>query len=321
MLEVFHSRTATSLATWLALMTGAFTGVQWLIPEWFGTLTWPQSVLIGFFLALASTLVISMALALAGYGFRKFRPAPSLDQNAPVEVAPPTFYDDSHLVTGQKKIIESINAQNLRLDEVEAKDKIIIQDYQTVLGKQAMAADELDKLKEHLQREFEKLTTNITKTAEQVGATAAHAVIYRDDLRRSLMAIYDRERLTDLASQIETCAEALYQRIRDDDHHDAESWKDWIETHTAWNANLDMWLGVAKPYMRQVEFIVSVVNETEYDGDWSIKDHQVPTADDVRKFKRHRIINQHWTEVIPQVMHSVRRVAFEGAPPTGTEND
>lgn len=233
-------------------------------------------------------------------------------QNGAVAVPYSSELQDS--IANLRMEYDGANVSN-RLDALEGGHKAVITDYQNVLAQLTKLNDRLGGTTDAFMDRMNKQDAIIGGVSNQVVVAASQGVRANDDIRRSLIAVYDRERLIELAAQIETCAEALYQRIRDENQHDDESWKDWLKTHGVWNANLEMWLEVAKPYMRQVEFIVSVVNEPEYEGDWTIKDHQVPTADDVRKFKRHRIIHRHWTDAIPHVMHAVRRIAFEGAPP------
>jgi hypothetical protein len=77
MLEIFHSKTAQSFGTWIGILTAVFTGIAKLIPEWFGQFTLAQLVLLAFCAALATLLLLAVAVFLLGSGgalYRRFRP-------------------------------------------------------------------------------------------------------------------------------------------------------------------------------------------------------------------------------------------------------
>jgi hypothetical protein len=74
--KIFYSKTASAVATWLAIGAAFYALIIWLTPQWFGQLTWPERILTGIGLSLATALVFAVVLALGGFGWRQFRPLP-----------------------------------------------------------------------------------------------------------------------------------------------------------------------------------------------------------------------------------------------------
>jgi hypothetical protein len=76
MWDVFHSRTAQALGSWLGILATVFTVLSKLSPAWVGTLTWPEAILLGIAMALATSLLAAIATAIFAVGFRLIRPLP-----------------------------------------------------------------------------------------------------------------------------------------------------------------------------------------------------------------------------------------------------
>ncbi len=93
---LLHSPTAAGLGSWLGIIGAVGTFLSWIVkmtPEWFGELTWPQSILIGLAGTLAFTLLLSLATLLGGVGYRYFRPITHGDANSATKSAPQAAYD------------------------------------------------------------------------------------------------------------------------------------------------------------------------------------------------------------------------------------
>jgi hypothetical protein len=75
--KIFYSKTAAALATWLAILTAVFGVLVWLTPEWFGHLSWAQTILVCFTFALATLFVLALTASLFANAFRLMRPVPA----------------------------------------------------------------------------------------------------------------------------------------------------------------------------------------------------------------------------------------------------
>src|SRR3546814_12983826 len=76
---ILQNPTAAGIGSWLGIATFCSTALSWvakLNTEWFGVLTWPQSILIGIVSTLAGALVLAIATLIGGIGYRYFRPIP-----------------------------------------------------------------------------------------------------------------------------------------------------------------------------------------------------------------------------------------------------
>ena len=74
---ILHNPTAAGIGSWLGIITfanGVLSGLIKMTPEWFGELTWPQSILLGLAFLVASTLLLAVAANVGGRGYRYFRP-------------------------------------------------------------------------------------------------------------------------------------------------------------------------------------------------------------------------------------------------------
>lgn len=128
MFELFHSKNAQALATWIALLTAFFAGIGKLIPEWFGQLSWPQLILASFGAALATLLLLSIAAFFAGAGaafYRRFRPLAPLSSSE-VETGTVAYNDAEQEIERLKQ-----NHDNLRDRFVELAAEV-----RAAIGKQ-----------------------------------------------------------------------------------------------------------------------------------------------------------------------------------------
>ena len=312
---IFQSKTINALSAWLAVLSAVGWVVQQMIPQWFGTLTLPQQMLVAFGAALGLTLTLAIILALVGYGFRKFRPMPMPEP--PSEQPPP--YDDTELrekVESSTEILAALSQDaqklNSRLAELEGIKKAIIDDYQRMLGLEARFTGELDGLKGAMRDEGESL-----RQYQQVleGKLA--------DLRRelessvkktlsSLHAIYLREELRRLAEEIVLDAADLSERLQAGEVYDDAKWQQWENVHGHWEAGLKCWIQYGQWYAKDVESGIYTVEEHRYAAPWNVQDSQFPHSEAVRRFKRFRIIHRQWEQMREKVERGVFQVAFVG---------
>ena len=223
--------------------------------------------------------------------------------------------------------------------EVEAlhqKIGVVIDDYQNMRGQEARFTDMLDKLKGYVREEGEawRMANQVLsgKLSELDGlpakvegvrvdgsiatqdlANLAEAIaLFKKSVSKSRYAIYVRELLAELAVKIEEDAAILCGKIDGGHSHDTTSWDRWENVHQRWHELVHGWYDTGRWYAPAIRDRIFKVADVEYDGEWHLKDSQFPNADAVRKYKRHRIIQNHWEEIKAEVMDGVRRVAFEG---------
>lgn len=89
MWRMLESKTAQVIGTWFGILSGAGSLLSWLTPEWFGQLSIPQAIFVGIGFALGVSLVGAIALAIAGYGFRLFKPLKAHDSLPELDHSPP----------------------------------------------------------------------------------------------------------------------------------------------------------------------------------------------------------------------------------------
>ena len=129
----------------------------------------------------------------------------------------------------------------------------------------------------------------------------------------AFQAIYMRELLSDLEAQLNEDEKMLYDKIERKETHDAASWNSWDSIHHHWEGLLAKWLGMAKWYVADIEKRVLEVSEREYSQSrWTFEDHQFPSAEANRRFKRHRLILQHWKDIKDTANSNVISVAYHG---------
>ena len=206
----------------------------------------------------------------------------------------------------------------------EKLNRAIIDDYQRMSGLELRFSDMIDKHKEAIQAQFETVRSNLGAIQDQINDVARSAdklesgiKEQHDSFAESVYAIYARERINALATEIEYDAEQLYYRLNAGEKYDGANWQQWENVHSHWQKKLQEWIDASRWYAKNVQGRILTVEDREYDGSWTVKDAQFPTADSVRRFKRHRIIQSHWASVKSDVDGGVIRVAFHG----GTEKE
>jgi hypothetical protein len=134
-----------------------------------------------------------------------------------------------------------------------------------------------------------------------------------DRTAQAFNALHVREQLAEAERLMAVDVELLHEKLRSGGVHDVASWNAWESVYHHWETNLKHWLGWGKFYFAGLERRVLEVSEEEYSRSrWDVEDHQFPTADANRRFKRHRLILSHWNEVRGTVINNIGSVAFHG---------
>lgn len=90
---------ADFVARWGTVFSLVSGGVAWLTKNtsWFGHFTWPEAILVGLASTLAAFFVASIALAVAGLGFRLIKPYQGARPTTPDNEASAPVYDDTEM--------------------------------------------------------------------------------------------------------------------------------------------------------------------------------------------------------------------------------
>jgi hypothetical protein len=281
---------------------------------------------------LVALVVLLLAAVLANYAvaaWRRYNPAAvgpvqaALDQSE-IEQLREQLTQVAQFVDALLKSQDEMNdALTKGLKAVEEKQKVIIQDYQNVLGKLAQIEEGFAKHKAHISEvnaaqdkarldAVGSLSSDITEIRR--ACAGLEETVKKNDqfLRQSLYAVFARERLKELSAAIERDANDLYLRLKSGEVYTAEEWDQWTNVEHHWERTVKEWVDTARWYAKDVKKVVLTVDDKEYDDPWSVRDNQFPSADAVRRFKRHRIIHAHWLNMKDAVEAGLLNVAFHG---------
>jgi hypothetical protein len=279
---------ATSHLDRALVWIGAF-GVLWAAMSWlgkhlsvFGNVPWPEAIFIG----LGATLTVAFFTAAILALWRVFHPTPRGAVETPAASAP--IYDDTGLRAEIQALWDQFAAYKAATDK-------IVSAYDGVRRKNVG----------DLGREIEGVKRDVEKCQEVQKS-------HRDQTLEAFHAIGARERMAALEAEIRRDAADLYDRLKAGETYDAAKWEQWENVHGHWLKTLDEWLGTGTWYALAVKERTLSVNDDKYGGSWTIADSQFPNAESVRRFKKFRIVQQQWEEVVPDVHTGMHQVAFMG---------
>lgn len=279
----------------MGLLTGVFSSLGYLTPQWFGTLTWPQAILFGIVAALAAMLLFSVALALGAPAFRKLRPL-----TLP-EIQPRT--DDR---------------TSAKLSELHKSYLAVIGDYQRMSGVEARVTEHLDKLKADIAplvgvpAKLEMVRVDGAQTATAVEKLTQLVERNANQSHASFAAVMARERLPKFGSEIIRLGDALYDRLKSGETYDETMWKQWENTYSAWLSAVNQWCEIGKWYAASLEDRVFQIDDEKYGLVWGVNDVQFPSAEAVRRFKKFRILYTQWEAMRSSVDQGTYQVAYTG---------
>jgi hypothetical protein len=294
MWALLHSKTNQSINSWIS--NGAFLCVflgaifsaplAWLSkmsPAWFGTLNWPQAILFGIAESLAIAFVLAVGLLIGTTAYRRLRPSPQSPPSTDAEAA----------------LVPSHHSQMTALREEFAAHKAHMEKCYSDADRVRLEGQDT------LGRKIEAIGVDIMKLAKLQDDNRARA-------SGSLRALGDREYLSRLKTEILQAVSDMYDRLRGGATYDAQAWGSWESCHAHWNGRLEDWLNRATFYAVGVKQRVLTVDDRDYGGQWATLDSQFPGSEEVRRFKKFRIIHRQWEIVVPDVESGMEFVAFTG---------
>lgn len=184
----------------------------------------------------------------------------------------------------------------------------------------AQSFTDIDGRLERLASRLEELTAKVESMRSQGEGTSAAlnelataVVENRSRSSGSLYAVWVREEAARLEAVITRDATDLYDRLKAGESYDESAWQSWESVHGHWDKALSDWIDVCRFYSPvDLNQRIFSVDENEFSAGWSVSDAQFPSGDAIRRFKRHRIIHQHWGEVLEAIKKNIHLVAFNG---------
>lgn len=167
--RIFYNPVVGAIADWTAvlgligiLLAMPATILAKLNPEWFGAMTWPQALLAGFAGSLVVILVLSLALALCGWGYRTLRPLPPQEvptQTTAFETQRNTAQDAdiSHLKSTTSKISDNLEVITEKISNHEIVVNYIVSGWQADQYK--ILSDEVHNLFAEYEKKDEQMRT------------------------------------------------------------------------------------------------------------------------------------------------------------------
>jgi hypothetical protein len=345
------NKSVQNIAGWLAVLSVVYTALTQNSPKFFGALNWPESILLGIGLALATLLTASVLTVLGAHAFRLIKPLPQaplervtvdhlaasgfmatvehrLDrlEGLPGQGQTPldALRSDMKTMSAQMDKVEGIasvgQARLLkeigRVEAVEGSYKTVLDDYQRMRASLESMTQRLDEQRTWLQ----SIESGQSQAAERLEALLTReaervdALIKKLDekVSRSFYALRTKEALDQIATDIEADADILYARFANGETYDAAAWDKWENVHYHWIGLIRTWIEHGKWYFGNLTTAVIEVPDHKYRGDWTVSDSQFPNAEAVRVFKKFRIIQTQWQEVRDKVRENLYYVAYHG---------
>jgi hypothetical protein len=275
---------------WLTIVGAILSGVYTLLARaapFFADWSWPGLILLGVGAALVTLLIGALIVAIGAYGFRLVWPLPAVASNSPANAAETGDVDvlaqlrDLHL--SDSRILE-------HLAGIDRKQAAIVSDYQRMLALEGR----LTELEAHQSLDRQQLSTQIRS------------------LYGSLLAVYHRERMHELAADLKERAAELSKPTSEQATYSAEEWEVWEGKEAAWRDCLERWTELAECYRPGTFGEINYTPEKFYKGNWSVRDDQFPDFPANHAYKTFRIRLKNWEERLGPVEAAVHTVAFGG---------
>ncbi|MEA3064300.1 MAG: hypothetical protein QOJ27_739 [Sphingomonadales bacterium] len=133
-------------------------------------------------------------------------------------------------------------------------------------------------------------------------------------LRQALTAIFHREQLQTLATEVEArAAELITPTTHGACYEDADQWEAWIEKFFAWRGVVQQWVDIAEAYSPHTDIQVFDVHPDQLQEKGVAKVDQFPDPEAFIAYKGFWILLKQWRERREQVEQAVQQAAFEGA--------
>jgi membrane protein implicated in regulation of membrane protease activity len=209
---------------------------------------------------------------------------------------------------------------NKRIDNADAAAKAA-KEYAE--GVRAALSDLLVELKGEMQRLYsaadEARMTGLSALKQEIDSVrhAAADLDKREEARhrqrmQALHTVFLRECMVDEQTKIRKLADGLYEPLKSGENLNDAAWEAWLSAHNDWKRNLDIWLGSASFFGRQIKARTLNFDDSKYGGKWNVRRDQFPDDEAMRIFKKFRIIHQQWEEIMPEVEAGMNNVAFHG---------
>ena len=320
--KIFHSPRAGAVANWIGIFAGISAALGWLAritPEWFGALTWPQTILAGIALATALLLALSVIAVIAAYAFRMLKP---------LSATAPNFSSDTE--TGSDGVPLDINelieaslneflATTLRAEFAPHSQMHVYDEKLVALADKLKVAQGSAHLTlEFAQNEAKRLDERIDSRIDEQREFQRRMEAWVNNLRQAIRfglagvdqgfaAVLNRERLLAKAIEIQNVGDELSGPTNGEALDDSLV---WLKKYNAWSRGVMTWAQIAETYRSGVTERVFETPPLEYKGEWKAHDGLFPNSNAVHDYKTFRIILRNFQVERKEVDRCIQSAAF-----------
>lgn len=104
----------------------------------------------------------------------------------------------------------------------------------------------------------------------------------------------------------------LYNRLKAGEKYDDAKWHQWENVRDHWEQTMQEWLSTATFFGRNIQARTLTVDDREYGREWDVSEAQFSNAEAVRRFKKFRIVQRQWEQIVQEVDGGLHQVAFNG---------
>lgn len=159
---------------------------------------------------------------------------------------------------------------------------------------------------------LESNVRQLTGKLESLGDTVEANATSIENHKWSLLAIYHRERMLDLASRIDESGFEVGLRHEIDKQFTEAEFEEWGTKFLAWRALLGQWCRYASFYLgRDPQNEIERIDESGLRENWGVSAEQFPSEGLVR-YKTFRIYFRNWSNIRDVIHQKVKMQAFEG---------
>ena len=186
--------------------------------------------------------------------------------------------------------------------------------------KQTPKPDDLLSLHQEASEMAKKVRASVGSDLNKITDAIREMKLDIENQKWATLAIYHRERMLDLAKQIDTLGDEVAMRDDLSRHLDEADFERWESKFFQWRETLGEWCHYASFYVgHNPQNDIEQIDESGLNQNWSVKAEQFPDGG-IIKYKTFRIYLRNWVHARDVVHGKVRMQAFEGQPTNTREH-
>lgn len=204
-------------------------------------------------------------------------------------------------------LVADIQSSNTKIEKIEAElselaEKAEAKPKAGDLLTMHLEASEMDK----------KVRAVVGSDIEKLAAAIRDLKQENEDRKWAQLAVFHRERMLDLAGQIDALGDEVGLRETPNRRFDQAEFEQWESKFLEWRSLLGQWSRYASFYVgRDPQNDIQSLTEAGLNENWGVKSEQFPDGG-VIKYKTFRIYLRNWSYFRDAVHQKVRAQAFEG---------